>query len=116
MGILRTPETDKTYHDLIDAGGLQGHCALCDTPATSTFAFWKLIPDKYPYDFIAETHDMLVPHRHAKWAELTTEELQEFEEIKAGDMQQKYDILLETTNKSKSIPAHYHLHAIILKK
>jgi hypothetical protein len=113
---LRTEETYKAYKDLIAAGGLEGHCALCDAPAIKQFGFWKLMVNTFPYDRIAQTHDMLIPLRHTKESDLTEQELKEYAEIKSNYLQEHYDFLIEATNKMKSIPSHFHLHVITLKQ
>lgn len=89
-------------------------CALCVKPATQTFTYWKVTPNEFPYDLVAKTHDMIMPIRHAAEDELTPEEWAEFREIKAGFMQE-YDNIIEGTHRTKSIPAHYHLHLIVGK-
>jgi len=111
---LRTEETFQKYQKLIQAGGLEGQCALCVLPATKMFTFWKIMPNDFPYDNIAKKHDMLVPLRHVTDAELTTDELTEFSHIKAS-LQNEYDYFLEGTTRNKSIPKHFHLHLIVLK-
>lgn len=89
-------------------------CALCAKTAIKTFTYWKLIPNEFPYDLIASTHEMLVPLRHSTEQDLNADELQEFQSIKATDLQ-TYDYLVEATMKTKSIPQHFHLHLLIGK-
>lgn len=116
MGVnLRTTESHARYRAYIDAGGLQNSCALCTKSAKQTFSHWKIIPNDFPYDLIAEAHDMIVPIRHVTEQEITPEEWREYQEIKTGVLQD-YDYLIEATSKTKSIPAHFHIHLIVGKK
>ncbi len=113
--ILRTEGTYKAYTDLIAAGGLEKGCALCSEPAIKTFTFWKLILNKYPYDRIADVHDMLVPLRHVGDADITPDEWQEYQTIKRDHIEPTYSHVMEATNRLKSIPKHFHQHLLIIK-
>lgn len=116
MGVfLRTPESQEKYRAYIRAGGLQSECALCSKEAKHRFSHWKIICNDFPYDLIADVHDMIVPIRHVDEGGITEEEWQEYHQIKA-DFIQQYDYLVEATNKNKSIPAHFHIHLIVGKK
>ncbi|KND50820.1 MAG: hypothetical protein AB202_00240 [Parcubacteria bacterium C7867-007] len=91
-----------------------GECALCTKEAVETFSHWKITENKFPYDLVATTHHMIMPLRHATETELTMDEWKEYQEIKHSKLQE-YDYLLEGTSKTKSIPAHFHIHLIIGK-
>lgn len=56
---------------------------------------------------------MLVPVRHAREDELTAEEVLELGTVKAGFINDEYDYILEATNKTKTIPSHFHLHLVL---
>lgn len=73
------------------------------------------MPNAFPYDKIATSHDMVVPLRHVPEAELTPEERKELVEIKHEYVNANYEYILEPTHKKKSIPAHFHLHLVVLK-
>lgn len=115
MATLRTDETLQKYHQLIAAGGLKGHCVLCEAPALTSFTYWKIIANAYPYDRIAKMHHMIVPLRHVTEAEVTKEEWQEYNMIKNDHIQSEYEFVIEPTNKMKTIPSHLHIHVIVLK-
>jgi diadenosine tetraphosphate (Ap4A) HIT family hydrolase len=113
--ILRTKELKERYKSYREAGGLQDGCALCAKPTKQIFRHWKVVVNEFPYDLIAESHDMIIPVRHVTEKEITTEEWQEYQTIKA-DFIQQYDYIIEATNKTKSIPEHFHLHLIVGKQ
>ncbi|MEI6864218.1 MAG: hypothetical protein WCK46_02540 [Candidatus Adlerbacteria bacterium] len=115
MALLRTPEGQKKYKDLIDQGILEKGCALCLSESIKTFTHWKIMPNAFPYDRIAKVHDMIVPLRHSIEDDLTVEELKELHEIKNSYIQKEYEFIIEATYKVKSIPAHFHLHLLIIK-
>ncbi|KND49510.1 MAG: hypothetical protein AB203_00315 [Parcubacteria bacterium C7867-008] len=96
------------------AGEVSTGCALCTKPALETFTYWKITENKFPYDLIASTHHMIMPLRHATETELTMEEWKEYQEIKHSKLQE-YDYIVEGTSKTKSIPAHFHIHLLIGK-
>ncbi len=110
---LRTEETEAKYQKLKDEGGLGQECALCRVGPKNVFTHWKIVPNEFPYDKIAKVHDMLVPLRHT--AELNEEEKAEFELIKNSYVNEHYRYLLEATNRTKSIPNHFHIHMIEIK-
>lgn len=56
---------------------------------------------------------MLVPIRHVREDELTSEEISELALVKAGFVNDEYDYVLEATNKTKTIPSHFHLHLVV---
>lgn len=111
---LRSDEMSAAYKALRESGFLERTCPLCDTEAIQTFTYWKIIPNRFPYDRIAKRHDMIVPLRHAKEEELSQDEWVEYSTIKHSYLQE-YDYVLEATVKKKSIPAHFHLHLVDTK-
>lgn len=113
MGTLRTKAATAEYAAFKDAGGLNGPCPLCVAPAIAEFKHWKIMANRFPYDKVAVTHDMVVSLRHADWADSTLEERAELDEIKKGYINDHYDFIIEATTKKKSIPPHYHLHLIV---
>jgi len=113
--LLRTEETYQKYQDLIAAGGLKGPCALCGGEAIKEFEHWKIMVNAYPYDRIAKLHHMILPKRHASEGEITQEEWYEYGKIKKEYLHNEYQFLIEATNKTKSIPTHFHVHLVVLK-
>lgn len=112
---LRSKEMAAKYRAHKATGALEKSCPLCDAGELQGFKLWKIIPNDFPYDLFAATHHMIVPMRHVTEKELTEEELKELQELKYSVMQE-YDIIVEATSKSKSIPAHFHLHLIHTKR
>lgn len=90
-------------------------CILCPLEAMQTFQYWKVVPNKYPYDKIAKRHEMIIPLRHTDQAGVTNEEWQELAALKASYIDDNYEFLLEATPHRQSVPAHFHLHAIVSK-
>ncbi len=90
-----------------------GSCPLCSEESIQDFKHWKILPNKYPYDAVAERHDLIQPKRHvAKFKLLTKEEVQELEQLKDTFLNQKYTYLIEAMPKNKSVPGHLHYHLI----
>ena len=113
---FRIPQTALAYREAIHRGLLQGSCVLCSKPSLEAFIHWKILPNDYPYDEIAEVHHMIVPVRHVTEQNLTSEEREELEKIREEYIHPNYDYILEGTQKTKTVPAHYHLHLIVIKK
>ena len=113
---MRTKEAEAAYRAYRAQGGLDNECRLCEAPAQHTFTHWKVIENKFPYDMIAESHDMLVPLAHHSTKEVTPEAWAELATIKEGLIHKKYDFIIEATQRRLSIPAHLHLHLVVLKK
>lgn len=115
MARLRTQESEERYQKLIAEGHLNGGCKLCEAPSIKDFEYWRIIRNDFPYDLIAQVHDMIVPKRHVKEEDLSEEERKEYVEIKRTYVENSYELIIEPTVKFKSIPGHFHLHLIIAK-
>lgn len=113
--LFRSKELAKKYKTHRDSGMMDRGCVLCKAEPIQTFKHWKVIPNLFPYDLVAKTHHMLITLRHVKDSELNSDEIEELAEIKA-DYVQQYDYIQEATNRTKSIPQHFHLHLIIGKQ
>lgn len=111
---LRTEEARKKYEEYIASRVPSTQCALCAKEPIQAFTHWKIVPNNFPYDRIAEMHNMIVPIRHCVEEELTQEELTEYASIKKSILQE-YDFLMEATTKVKSIPEHFHIHLLNIK-
>lgn len=111
---LRTPETEAKYQEMKDSGVMSEGCRLCEETITMNFTHWRLIPNRFPYDEVFEPHDMLIPIRHT--ADINEEERLELEEIKKSYINHHYRYIMEATHSTKSIPQHYHLHLVEIKK
>lgn len=108
---FRSEEIFNKYQARKNSGIMKKRCFLCDETPIKSFKYWKIIPNEFPYDLIAETHHMIIPLRHVDEAGLTAEELSEYKEIKAKKLHE-YAYIVETMNDKKSIPEHFHLHLI----
>ncbi len=107
----------QAYAEYKAAGGLENGCRLCEVPAVKTYKFWKISTPKFPFDKIAQVHDMLLPIRHTDEHGLTEEEKAELLLLKHSDeIQEKYEFMIEATHNKKSIPAHFHLHMMVPKE
>ena len=111
---LRTTKTAKQYERHRRSGAMDHVCMLCKKLSKKKLKHWKIVVNDFPYDKIAERHDMIVPKRHVKEEELTAGELAELRELKKTVLQ-RYDYTLEATHKLKSIPDHFHLHLLTVK-
>lgn len=115
---LRKPKTEKKYEKL--EAFRENHklkCPLCKAKNIKKFKYWKIIKNDFPYDRIASRHDMLVPIRHATEEKLNRKEQAEYKKIKETYLEESsYDYFLEVSQKGKSIPSHFHMHLIVLKK
>ncbi len=116
MASLRKKASDDFYKQRIAEGILDGECRLCVEPAVRSFTHWKIIPNAYPYDRIAAVHDMIMPIRHVTESELNAEEIEELNQIKKEHLHQEYDFMMEATTRVKTIPAHFHLHLIVVNE
>jgi len=117
MRLLRTKEGYERYEAYKKKGGLEGGCALCEVDSVKDFEYWRIIENEFPYDRIAESHDMLVPKRHIKEPEFNEDEKKELLEIKSGEYVSKnYHFIIEATKGIQSIPAHFHLHLTKIKE
>jgi len=117
MLLLRTKKTHEKYLAYRKNGGLENGCVLCERESLKEFNLWRVIKNEFPYDAVAEVHNMLVPKRHTKEAGLTDEERRELLEIKEGEyIAENYNFILEATVGVKSIPAHFHLHLAKIKE
>lgn len=113
---LRTNEAEIAYRAYRASLDPDAPCALCEkAPATKNFTYWKIAENSFPYDRIAERHDLLMPLRHVTEDELTEDEVRELTEIKNNSISE-YNWILEPTHRNKSIPSHFHLHLIVGKR
>lgn len=110
--LLRTPETQKAYEEHMKLGTTD--CFMCKEEGITFGNEWKIIPNQFPYDAIAEKHDLLVLTNHtigtysdASYALSMMKELL----FKI----QGYDAIIENAPANRSVPGHYHLHLIKYK-
>lgn len=82
------------------------------------FEHWLIIKNNYPYDAVAETHDMLVPKRiFGSLDEATPAEREEYESILTLlTDEDDYDALQINFSKNRSVLRHFHIHLLVWKK
>lgn len=114
---FRSKKTYEKYEKVKASGILQKGCNLCKkTTSLKNFKHWRIVHNKYPYDKVAKIHHMIIPKRHTVYEELNRVERDELDLIKNTHINLKYEVILEATNKEKSIPDHFHLHLMVMKR
>ena len=114
MATFRTAKSEAKYQKLAP-DLLKDGCPLCLKNTIKAFAHWRIVKNEFPYDRIAQTHDMIVPLRHVSERELSEAEKNELRSIKETYLSENYEYMIEPTLRRKSIPAHFHLHLIVSK-
>jgi diadenosine tetraphosphate (Ap4A) HIT family hydrolase len=119
---FRKKRTLEKYHAYKEKNrGEKPKCDFCiDEPSDKKLSFkhWKILKNIFPYDRIAEEHDLLIPKRHfSEETEMTTEERKEliFLKTQALAKKKKYDMVWENFSHMRSV-AHYHIHLIRSKR
>ncbi len=112
MGHLRTNPSQAHYKKLVSEGLLDGGCALCAGEALREYTHWKIMQNAFPWDRIAARHEMILPKRHVQEHELSSAEIAEFQHIKHEYLHKEYEFITEATYRTKSIPAHHHVHLL----
>ena len=115
MASYRSDETEAKYVEHAKAQPADAPCPICAKPSIKEFAAWRVTANEFPYDKIARDHQMLVPKRHIAETDVTNEEWLEFNEIKRGFVNDNYDLIMERTQRTKTVPAHCHFHLINIK-
>ncbi len=114
---IRTRETEERYRRVRENRPEGFGCPLCRAETLLDFNHWRVVKNDFPYDLIAERHDMLIPKRHVVEGDLTDEEKAEYDVIKHGWVQeQDYYFIMEATYGTKSIPEHHHHHLLTLRE
>lgn len=114
--IFRTPEMHKKYLEYLAQQTPESACALCAMAPMETFTYWKIVINDFPYDLLTTQHHMAIPLRHATEGELTEEEWAEFQVLKKGYINDNYEYLMEGTDRTKSMPTHFHMHLLDLNE
>ncbi|MCK9351399.1 MAG: hypothetical protein M0P76_01285 [Candidatus Pacebacteria bacterium] len=117
---FRKKRTLDKYH-AYRKNGDRPHCDFCvDEPQNKKylFAHWKILKNMFPYDMIADFHDLIVPRRHFQCeSEMTAAEREELVYLKTEFLPKgkKYDIIWENFAHMRSVD-HYHVHILRFKK
>ncbi len=82
------------------------------------FKHWLLIENEFPYDAIATQNHLLFTRRVIpfKWEALSKEERKELESLKSGYLAEHYDAVWENLPKGQTVPGHFHLQVLTLKR
>lgn len=82
------------------------------------FEHWIIMENKYPYDAVATTTHMLATKREVafNWDLLNEEEKKEFEKIRKEYLPEHYDAIWENLPKGQTVPGHFHLNLLVLKR
>ena len=82
------------------------------------FKHWLIVPNEFPYDAIASTNHMLCTKRRVAfdWALLTQDEIKEFEDLRRGYLADNYDALWENLPGSRTVPSHFHLQLLVMRR
>lgn len=82
------------------------------------FNHWNIIENEFPYDAIATVSHMIATKREVPfdWRLLTLEEEKEIEYLKETYLNEHYDVVWENLPKGQTIPKHFHLHLLVLKR
>jgi hypothetical protein len=86
--------------------------------AIKSFNHWVIVPNEFPYDAIATTSHLLFTKRTVPfdWTLLNTDELEELESLRKTYLNEHYDLIWENLPKGQTVPGHFHLHVLILKR
>lgn len=90
-------------------------CALCAAGTLREFKYWKVVENLFPYDMVADRHDMILPLRHTNGDDITQEELEELEYLKKNVLTDDYGLIMQALPNTVSIPGHIHYHLIKVK-
>ena len=115
-GSFRTKKEHDRYAAYLKKRAREDGCPLCqDKETIKGFRYWRIVENTFPYNRIAKIHHMLLPHRHVTENMLTAREKSELQKIKHSYVNREYEFIFESTHRTKSIPAHHHLHLITVK-
>jgi hypothetical protein len=87
-------------------------------PPIKEFTHWVILENQFPYDAIAIVSHMLATRRNVPldWKLLNKEEIEEFNELQETYLKEQYDVLWENLPKGQTIPGHFHLHLLVLRR
>lgn len=107
----RTPQTEESYQK---RRGENTPCPFCAEDSLYSWEAWKIVKNEFPYDNLAEKHDILTLKAHER--DMNNKEYSELKEIKKLKFIGEYDCILENLPHSQSVPEHFHLHLIRWKR
>lgn len=119
---LRTEETMRKYKEITDyreKNGIKVDCFFDWKKAlVKEFDNWVIIENDFPYDAVATVHHMISTKRETPfdWKLLNEQEREELQKLREGYIQENYDVVYENLPKGQTIPGHFHLHLLVLKR
>lgn len=119
---LRTEETMNKYVEITkereEKGVFYNPFSSDSEKVVEDFEHWKIIENDFPYDAVAKTSHMIATKRQIPfdWKLLNQEEIKEFENLRDGYIRENYDVIYENLPKGQTIPGHFHLHLLVLKR
>lgn len=121
MDIRRSKNTHARYKQEIETHPnmrTEHHYDPLQDTVIKEYTHWYIIKNNFPYDNVAEVHDMLVPKRIFK--DLTgasPEELTEYNQImKELHAEGYYDSFQNNFEKDRSVLRHLHIHLLVWKQ
>lgn len=118
----RTRETMERYIATMkkrrEEGQIKGSFLDGSHRIIKEFNHWAIIENEFPYDAIASTSHMIVTKRFVAfdWRLLTPEEEKEINSLKETYLSEHYEVVWENLPKGQTIPTHFHLHLLVLKR
>jgi hypothetical protein len=115
--LLRTEETAELYRKAQEENKSNNKgCRLCnDSETYEDYEFWRLVPNRFPYDRFFSKSNMLITKRHTDENGITADERTELQELKLK-LSECYDLIFENLPKQKSIPHHAHYHLVVIRR
>lgn len=108
----RTRESFNTYIATREERSEYKGCVLCEEEIIRDFKYWRIIPNAFPYDRVADVHHLLLLNRHSSGEDITPEEESELAELKKVALGSDYGFIMQTLGSTTSIPTHLHYHLI----
>lgn len=102
---LRKPESEEKYQE--EKKNITS-CPFCEKKHIHQWEHWKLMPNQYPYDLVAEKHDLLVLNSHNSVP--SEEEKKQLDSIKKMKFMNDYHCIIENLPQRQSISGHFHVH------
>lgn len=120
----RTTDMMKKYHTVMsERAAARKNNTFSIYPYTETilkeFKYWKIVPNDFPYDAIADINHMIFPKRDFKfdWSLMNNEERDELDYLKnKGYIAEHYDVVYENLPSGQTMPGRFHLHLLKLKR
>lgn len=120
--LLRSPEMMDLYIKTMEKRREEGQLSTSFLDGSHVivkeFDHWVIIENAFPYDGIASTSHMIVTKRIVPfdWRLLTPEEEKEIEFLKETYLNEHYEVVWENLPKGQTVPGHFHLHLLVLKR